>query len=213
MSVTDITTLGNRLAIYQTKNLGFTRLFMGMGSNLTLHLHEGGLLHEGKNGTQTYHWDELESFSLAVETSSKPMFSHLNKSKLTLKTTSGQTFVLDNYFRSTVAAFNQFLEILPRVAMNSLAERSLRQINSGQEAQFGPLRLATSGIRYKNKELPWSDLSEVRTKVGGCYAISSYNSTKGKPQQFWAGCNIPNYSAFEQIIARFAPNAKIVKVV
>lgn len=193
MSTPDINGLGIRLVTYK-----FT--------NFIVHLHEGGLVQETKSGNKTYSWADLESFCYTVET----IRFGLNRSNFTLIVKDGQKLKLDNYFRSTVAAFNQFLEILPQVALKPLLERSLAKINSGQEVQFGPIRLTASGIRHKNKELPWADVTELRSGRSGCYSLQTYNQTKRKQQEFWRGMNLPNYSIFETLVCMLAPNVKLL---
>jgi hypothetical protein len=167
MSVSNPTALGNQIAVYKSSHLLPIRLLTSMGANVTLQLYEEGIVQETKEGYKAYTWSDLAYYRYAGEL----INGVASRAKLFIMTKSGEEFVLDNYFRSTVQGFNAFVHYLPLLSLPAMLQEFINRLHSGQEINFEILTLTPSGLRQKKQRTGLARNYKDTNKYGLLYGF------------------------------------------
>jgi hypothetical protein len=163
-------------------------------------VYEKGLAYSDNKGLQTWGWQEVELFYVAITKHYHNGIYTGTTYLYTLKKADGSRLKLDNKFKQ--------IEALGRLAGQKVApyqyDRLLQKLRNGQTVQLGPIAIDKESIAVGKKTYPWNEVEQVGIQKG-------YMSIKKKAGGWFSGASAP-VSAIPNLDALFAVVNQIVKV-
>ena len=163
-------------------------------------VYEKGLAYNDTKGIQTWGWQEVEWFYVAITKHYHNGIYTGTTYLYTLQKADGSRLKLDNKFKQ--------IEALGRLAGQKVAsyqyDRLLHRLRSGQTVQLGPIAINKDSITVGKKAYPWDEVEQVGIQKG-------YVSIKKRGGGWFSGASAP-VSAIPNLDALFAVVNQIVKV-
>jgi hypothetical protein len=168
--------------------------------NKSVVVYEKGLAYSDNNGVQTWGWQEVEWFFVAITKHYHNGIYTGTTYLYTLQKADGSRLKLDNKFKK-IESLGQFVG--QKVAPFQY-DRITQKLRSGQTVALGPIAISKDSIAIGKKNYLWTEVEQVGIQKG-------YVSIKKKAGGWFSGATTP-VSAIPNLDAFFAVVNQIVKV-
>jgi len=168
--------------------------------NKSVVVYEKGFAYSDNKGIQTWGWQEVEWFYIAITKHYRNGIYTGTTHLYTLQKPDGSRLKLDNKFKQ--------IDVLGKLVGQKVApyqyDRLLQKLRSGQTVLLGTIAISKDSIAVGKKNYPWNEVEQVGIQKG-------YVSIKKKGGGWFSGASSP-VSAIPNLDALFAVVNQIVKV-
>jgi hypothetical protein len=143
-------------------------------------LYEKGLAYNDRKGLQTWRWEEIHYFFIAITRHYYNGIPTGTTTLYTLKKPDGSQLKLDNKF-SKIQVLGKFIQ---QNVFPLHYERLVQALKNGQSVTLGSVALSKDGITIGKKAFPWAEVEQVGIQSG-------FVSVKKKGGGWFSGASAP----------------------
>lgn len=181
---------------------GIIMLLVGAGLAISAFLnwntaavvYEKGLAYNDRKGLQTWRWEEVNQFFIAITKHYTNGIPTGTTYLYTLRKTDGSQLKLNNKFTK----IQNLGSLIQKNVFPQQYEQLVQALKNGQTVALGPVALSKDGIVVSKKAFPWSEVEQVGIQRG-------FVSVKKKGGGWFSGASaavssIPNLEAMLAVV-------------